>query len=154
MALPPNTIILWTRPDSTVVATQVLDLNVDIDAEIAKIQADNPDLTYRLTTTLDEYPISINPFYPALVLDDDNQLAYYMVKAREIFRQGLRIRREPVLAKLDIEYQRALEAGNKTLQQEIVAKKNILRDCTDDPAIAAAKDLNDLMRAIPELLAD
>lgn len=154
MSLAQERIIIWTRPDGTLVVTQILDPNVNIHDEIEKIQADQPDLTYKLTSTLADHMININPFYPALVLDENNELAYDMVKAREIFRQGLRIRREPVLAKLDIDYQRALENNDKVTQQAIIEKKNILRNCTNDPAIDAAKDLNDLQRAIPTLLAD
>ena len=154
MALPPNSIIIWTKPDNSVIATQILDLNINIEDEIAKIQADNPDFTYRLTTTMDDHPISVNPFYSALVLDENDQLGYDMAKAREIFRNGLRARRGPVLAQLDIEYQRALEKNDKAAQQDIIAKKEILRNCTEDPAIDAAKDINDLARAVPELLAD
>ena len=49
-----------------------------------------------------------------------------MAKAREIHKNKIRIAREPKLAELDIEFQKALETGASTT--EIVTKKQKLRD--------------------------
>ena len=147
-------IILWTRPDNTVVVTELLDPNADIEAEVAKIKAERPELTYRKTTDFDETPVSINPFYPALVMDENGELAYDMVKARELYREGVRQLRQPALAALDVEFQRAFETGDTVKQAEIVAKKNELRDAPNNPEIDTAQDLNDLQRLVPEILAN
>ena len=61
-----------------------------------------------------------------------------MAKAREIHKTNIRAARTPKLAELDIEFQRALEAGNSTT--DIVAKKQALRDAPADSGIAAASD--------------
>ena len=61
-----------------------------------------------------------------------------MAKAREIHKTNIRIAREPKLAELDIEFQKALETGASTT--DIVAKKQALRDAPADSAIAAASD--------------
>ena len=61
-----------------------------------------------------------------------------MAKAREIHKSKIRAAREPKLAELDIEFQKALETGASTT--EIVAKKQALRDAPADSGIAAASD--------------
>ena len=60
-----------------------------------------------------------------------------MAKAREIHKTNIRIAREPLLANLDIEFQKALETGSSTT--DIVSKKQALRDAPADSAIASAK---------------
>tara|TARA_R100001510_G_scaffold3159_2_gene2471 strand:- start:907 stop:1167 length:261 start_codon:yes stop_codon:yes gene_type:complete len=65
-----------------------------------------------------------------------------MTKAKEIHKDNIRIAREPLLAALDIEFQRALEAGASTT--DIVARKQALRDAPADSAITAASDTDAL----------
>ena len=59
-----------------------------------------------------------------------------MAKAKEIHKNNIRVAREPKLAALDIEFQRALEPSADT--SAIVAKKKALRDAPADTAINAA----------------
>ena len=61
-----------------------------------------------------------------------------IAKAKEIHKVNIRIAREPKLAELDIEFQRALETSADT--SAIVAKKQALRDAPADSAIDAATD--------------
>ena len=65
-----------------------------------------------------------------------------MAKAREIHKKNIRNAREPKLAELDIEFQKALETGASTT--DIVAKKQALRDAPADSGIAAASDADAL----------
>jgi len=65
-----------------------------------------------------------------------------MAKAREIHKTNIRTAREPKLAELDIEFQKALETGAATT--DIVAKKQALRDAPADSGIAAANDADAL----------
>ena len=60
-----------------------------------------------------------------------------MAKAKEIHKNNIRRVREPKLAALDIEFQKALETGSDTTA--IVSKKQALRDAPADSAIEAAK---------------
>ena len=60
----------------------------------------------------------------------------YMVMARDLHRVNLRRERETLLKDLDIEFMLALERGDDT--SAIVAKKQALRDVTEDPKIEAA----------------
>ena len=61
-----------------------------------------------------------------------------MAKAKEIHKTNIRTAREPKLAALDIEFQKALETGSDTTV--IVSKKQTLRDAPADSAIDAATD--------------
>ena len=65
-----------------------------------------------------------------------------MAKAREIHKTNIRIAREPILAELDVEFQKAQETGASTT--DIVAKKQALRDAPADSDIAAASDTDAL----------
>ena len=73
-----------------------------------------------------------------------------MSKARDIYRAKMRAAREPLLAALDIAYQRATETNSDT--SEIIAKKQALRDVTSDPAIEAAQTVEELKMVWPEVL--
>lgn len=150
-----DTLIIWTKvEDGSLSITKILDNSVNVEKHVRDLIKAHPELVYRFTTNTDEFLIPYDYFFPALTVDENNQVAYDMVKLRARWREGLRLRREPLLKQLDIDYQKADEMGDTALKAEIVAKKNILRDCTDDPAIDAAQDLNDLRRSIPELLAE
>ena len=65
-----------------------------------------------------------------------------MAKAREIHKSKIRAAREPKLAELDIEFQKALETGASTT--DIVAKKQALRDAPADSGITSARDTDAL----------
>lgn len=149
-----DNIIVWTAEDGSVRITQMIDDTIDVDEEIERIAAAHPELTFRFKGKMSETGIAINYFYKALVLDEDDNFAYDMAKARLVWKDLLRQLREPKLQELDVQYQLADEEGDAELKAEIVAKKRILRDCTANPAIAAATSLNDLRRTLPELLAD
>ena len=68
-----------------------------------------------------------------------------MTKAREIHKDKIREAREPKLAALDIEFQRALETSADTTS--IVSKKKALRDAPANTAIDAAKTESELKAA-------
>ena len=65
-----------------------------------------------------------------------------MAKAKEIHKTNIRLARTPKLAELDVEFQKALEAGSSTT--DIVAKKQALRDAPADSGIAAANSADAL----------
>tara|TARA_R100000278_G_scaffold91786_1_gene69953 strand:- start:219 stop:479 length:261 start_codon:yes stop_codon:yes gene_type:complete len=65
-----------------------------------------------------------------------------MAKAREIHKAKIREAREPKLAELDVQFQRALETGASTT--DIVAKKQALRDAPADSGIASASNADEL----------
>ena len=68
-----------------------------------------------------------------------------MTKAKEIHKTNIRKAREPKLAALDIEFQRALETSADTTS--IVSKKKALRDAPANTSIEAAKTEAELKAA-------
>jgi len=70
-----------------------------------------------------------------------------LAKAKDIKRDIVRTARAPLLSALDIDYARAVEAGDLVLQQLIADKKQILRDATQDPRIEAATTPEELVAA-------
>jgi hypothetical protein len=52
-------------------------------------------------------------------------------RALNSFKVEIRERREPHFQQLDIQFMRAVESGNTTLQSQIAAQKQTLRDLTD-----------------------
>jgi len=56
------------------------------------------------------------------------------------------------LAKLDEDYLRADESGDKALKQMVAERKQILRDITDVPEIASASSVSELKAVWPVAL--
>lgn len=77
-----------------------------------------------------------------------------MDKARDIKKDMIRAERTPKLAALDVDFMRAIEQGDTDLQATIAAKKQALRDATDDPAIAAATTPDELKAVVPTALSE
>lgn len=67
-----------------------------------------------------------------------------MNKARDIHRGALRAAREPILAELDVAYQRADEMGDTAAKAAIAKEKQRLRDVTNDPRIDSAQTPEEL----------
>ena len=84
--------------------------------------------------------------------EDTGQIGVNMPKAREIHKERLRQIRVPLLAALEVEYQRADEQGDAVLKAVIATKKQALRDVTNHPAIASAKTPDELKAVIPDAL--
>lgn len=82
-----------------------------------------------------------------------NDLSHDMDQAREIWRAKMRDERAPLLAALDVEYMRADETGDVAAKSVLAAKKQALRDVTDDPAIVKAETPEDLKAVWPAVLA-
>jgi len=70
-----------------------------------------------------------------------------MDKAREIKKDMIRAERKEKLEALDVAFMRAVEAGDTEKQAEIAAKKQALRDATDNPAIVNAATPEELKNA-------
>ena len=75
-----------------------------------------------------------------------------MDKAREIKKDMIRAERNSKLAALDVDFMRAVESGDTDTQATIAAKKQALRDATDDPAIASASTPDELKAVRPAAL--
>ena len=66
-----------------------------------------------------------------------------MAKAKELHKGNIREARTPLLAALDIEFQKALETGADT--SVIVTKKQALRDAPAASGISTAVNTGDLV---------
>lgn len=75
-----------------------------------------------------------------------------MEKAVEIKKNRIREERNELLKRLDVEFMKALEAGDTVKQEEIKVKKQALRDVTTDPSIINATTPEELKAARPEIL--
>lgn len=62
-------------------------------------------------------------------------------KAKEIWLEHYRRARTPLLSALDVDFMRAVESGNATLQKEIASKKQALRDVTKTELPDTLKDI-------------
>ena len=65
-----------------------------------------------------------------------------MTKARELHKDRIRAARTPLLTKLDVDFQKALETSADTTS--IVSKKQALRDAPADSGIASAANVDAL----------
>ena len=81
-----------------------------------------------------------------------HDLTFDMDKCRAIHRDRMRAARVPLLVALDVEYQRADERGDAATKQQVVARKQELREVTGHPDIDAAKTPDALKRAWPAVL--
>jgi len=144
-------LILWEKANKSIAVTTVSP-RVNVQNEIAVIQSRNPELVFKKTAETSELNVVPGLFFDAYEFDADLNLVHNMVKAREIWRNHIRTNRYEFLSKLDIEYQKAMESNNTELMAEIVAKKEILRDATEDSRIEAAINITELQEAYPELM--
>lgn len=84
--------------------------------------------------------------------DSGSNIDVDMPKAREIWREKMRLARKPKLEALDVEYQKADEIGDQERKKLIAGLKKLLRDLTDLPAIEAAQTPEELKAIWPEEL--
>lgn len=73
-----------------------------------------------------------------------------LTKAKDIAKNNLRTERAPVLAALDVQFQRALESNSST--SDIVAKKEELRNITTHSSIVNASNVDSLKTAMNNLI--
>ena len=65
--------------------------------------------------------------------------------AKDIWRNQIRLNRQPLLEKLDIEFIRSLESGDIEKQNLIKTQKQALRDAPSDPRIDLANSAEELL---------
>jgi hypothetical protein len=120
----------------------------NIDAECAKISAvlPSPIVRWRIVADAD---IPAERDYRNAWTDTGAGVGHDMPRARALHRDKLRRDREPKLAELDVEYQRADEREDRAEKRRIALAKQALRDITDDPRIDAATTI-EALRALRE----
>lgn len=114
-----------------------------IEAEIAKTIFPESQAPIKSWRIIDASEVPTDRTFRAAWRDREG-IEVDMSKARDIHRDRLRIAREPMLAALDIEYQRADEDKDEAAKARVVARKKVLRDITQHPDIAKAKTPEEL----------
>ena len=160
---PDVQLVAIARPDGGVAIMQFVTCEYDkagkprwtraatdeaIDAEIARSRI--PMVSWRRITR-DDIP-GDRYFRGAWSMNGGGKVEVDMPRARDIQRDKMRRARAPLLAALDVNYQRADERGDAAAKQAITAQKQALRDVTADPAIEAAQTPDDLKAVWPASL--
>ena len=156
--------ILYTRPDGGVSVVHAAE-----QSDVAKYAPEVSEMTEgRFIAWIKDKDVPADAADVRIIEDADipsdrhfrNAWAYDgtikvdMPKAREIHKNNLRRERTPLLAALDVEYQRADESGDTAKKRAIAAEKQALRDITQHPGIAAAATPEELKTAaLPALAA-
>ncbi len=140
--------ILYTRPDDSVVILHPA-AHTGLKGEkpeetLARIIHDVVPLDAIKVLVVDSRNLpSDYRFHGAWELHGAN-IETSMAKARDIHRARIRGARAPLMAQLDIEYQRADEVGDTDKKREIAQRKQQLRDATAHPDIEAAQTPDEL----------
>jgi len=156
-------LLLRCKDDSVIIMSFVLNNDHDvnrkgtkeeIEAEIAKASsAFSPErLPIKSWEEIEDSDfVHIDrTFRDAWMTNGKKKIEHDMIKAREIHKDRLRYARTKLLEDLDIEYIRADELNDSKKKQEIIAKKQILRDITKHPGIESAQTIEDLKRIVLE----
>lgn len=98
---------------------------------------------YRVVTTLE---VPQDRTYRDAWMHDGVTIIHHMGKAKEIHRNILRAERAPLLADLDVQYQKADEKNDAAEKMDIAKRKQELRDITKLPSIEAATTIEDLKK--------
>ena len=77
---------------------------------------------------------------------------FNLEKAKDVWKDKIRLKRGPALLDLDVQYMRALESGNDT--ENIVKAKLELRDLQQNPDIESANSIEDLKNVWHNLLGE
>lgn len=78
-------------------------------------------------------------------------LSIDMAKAIEIQKDQLRELRRPLLQELDVLFLKHIEAGDITKASRVAARKQVLRDITNDPRLYQASCPEELKACVPDL---
>lgn len=133
--------IVIPAPDSGLTTEQVVAQAVPLGAPYRFVEDDviPTDRTYRDAWAIDP---------------STGGVRHEMTKAREIHRNRMRWARTPLMADLDTQYLRADELGaaGNAKKAAISVQKQILRDVTAAPEIAAASTIEQLKAVWPAIL--
>lgn len=156
--------IIYTNPDGILcVVHPTINTHTLVDGKVVPIPEDIaesaaidravfklPDFAKQSFQIVDESVIPKDRTFRNAWKEELGSVGHDMEKCRELHRQKLRELRAPLLEAADVEFMKALEAGQPTTA--IVAKKQALRDVTRDPRISSASSVDELKAVIPEVL--
>ena len=106
----------------------------------------NDDQHYKVILNSNELP---DTYFQEAWKFENFELSIDVDKAKQIQIDKFRKARDPILKKLDVEFMRAVESGDKKLQRTIAAKKQELRDIT---SMELSNDLTEIKTTWPDIL--
>ena len=92
-----------------------------------------------------------NDYFNAYEFDAELGAKVNIDKAKDIHLDKFRSARTPLIEKLDIDFMKAVESVNTTLQKEIASKKQALRDVTKTKL---PNNLDGIKNTWPEILGE
>ena len=134
---------------------ELIDPNIQHDSqpevEIPQtIEAPDMVLIGATEYSVEDYTIPVErTFREAWEAPEGEVIGIDMPKARDIWRDKIRLAREPELPKLDALFMKALEAGDTSEQTSIAAQKQAWRDAPAHPDIEAATTPDELKAVQP-----
>lgn len=98
----------------------------DVSSAIKDVPKDTP---YKIVDSLN----IDNDYFNSYEFDENEGAKVNLEKAKELHKDKWRSARSPKLQKLDIDFMKAVEAGDSEKQSEIASQKQALRDVTNTP---------------------
>jgi hypothetical protein len=144
-------VIIWNSEETGHISITIVAQGCPMtDEEI--IAKDVPTKNFRVIkrTEIDKLDQRFVP--NAFICDENMNPVVDLKKAKEVWRNRIRLKRVPVLQALDVEYLKASEKKEDT--SEITKKKQELRDLPQNPKIDKAKSIADLVKVWHNLLGD
>ena len=115
----------------------------DVNDAIKDVPKDTP---YKIVDSLN----IDNDYFNSYEFDDSEGAKVNLEKAKQLHKDKWRSARSPKLAKLDIDFMKAVELGDTQKQSEIAAQKQALRDVTNTPLNKTT--LEEIKSVWPEIL--
>ena len=142
--IAPTGNIVWQRADGALAITWVF-FDVDPEGERDRI-IENGNAPGDAVAINAETPLRVGEPYEfkSALIWNGSKVDCDIDKARDVRREHLRLERAPLLAILDVLYQRADEQNDLVAKAEIVRQKEELRNITEHPDLIVAKTVDDL----------
>lgn len=139
-----------SRKDGGVSVMRIYSENT-VEEEIQKWHEDDQANVESVVEASEDKVLPLDEFRDAWTLNGKD-IGYDLEKARGLQLERIRVARAPLLAALDIEYQRADEENDAEQKQAIAARKKELRDCTEELKALELTSLDYIRDAYPEIL--
>jgi hypothetical protein len=123
-------VIIYEQENGHVaICTPVIDSGLTVEQIAQKDVPENSRRRICETTSIPQNSV----FFGAWIYDESvegSPISIDVSHTHEIWKEEWRQARKPILARLDVEWMRALEQGNTSLSQDLADKKQTLRDVT------------------------
>ncbi len=132
------------------IMTTVLD-ETKPENEFLKLSQEDQDKIHS-HRPMDESEMPSDRYFRNAWIHHEDKIHIDIEKCRNIHRDNLRELRRPKLEALDLEFMRASEKNDEPKKNEIISKKQELRDITMHQSILNASTPDELKAFMPEIL--